>query len=482
MMHEEAAMKSQDADVLIVEDSPTQAEKLRYLIEQKGYSARVAANGQMALEMIGDRKPNLVLSDVVMPEMDGYTLCQTIKEDPRWRDVPVILITSLSDPKDIVRGLECGADNFIHKPYSNSYLLTRIEYVLMNQELRAGKNMDVGIVLYLNKQKHFINSQRQQILDLLISTYEQAILVNEELRQREGQVIELNMRLAQYTTELEETNRVIAAKNIELEHASRAKSEFLANMSHELRTPLNAILGFSEAMKDGLVGPLEAEQKEYITDIFNSGSHLLSLINDILDLARIEAGKLELEPTLTDVGELLRTNLAVVRERAMTHSIRLTLEIESLPPILVDQRKFKQIVFNLVSNAVKFTPDGGDVIVSLRRLSREQLADMLEAESTSPAALAAEDYIELSVMDTGIGMGASEIERLFQPFVQLDSGFSRKFEGSGLGLAIVKQLVDLHCGTLEVKSKLGQGSQFIVYLPSRTTLPIPPARGSLQGK
>ncbi len=420
-------MINEEMDILIVEDSPTQAEKLRYLIESKGYGVRTASNGQMALEKIGEKKPNLVISDVVMPEMDGYTLCRTIKEDERWKDVPVILVTSLTDPKDIVRGLECGADNFIRKPYPDAYLLTRINYVLMNQQMRFGKNMDVGIVLYLGGQKHFINSQRQQILDLLISTYEQAVLVNEELQLRERQVIELNMRLAQYAAELEETNRAIAGKNVELEHASRTKSEFLANMSHELRTPLNAILGFSEALKDGLIGEMEPEQKEYIGDIFDSGTHLLSLINDILDLAKIEAGKLELDLVPTDVGALVRSSVAIMRERALAHRIRLTLEIEPTEWVLVDQRKFKQIIFNLLSNAVKFTSDGGDIVVGLRRIEYGQLAAMLPLEDQTPHLAEADHYLELCIIDTGIGMGATELERLFQPFVQLDSGLSRRY-------------------------------------------------------
>jgi two-component system sensor histidine kinase/response regulator len=457
-------LKNEEVDILIVEDSPTQAEKMRYLIEGKGYQVRVAADGAKALDAIKVRKPNLVLSDVLMPEMDGFTLCKLIKEDENWRDIPVILITTLKDPKDIVRGLESGADNFIRKPYAENYLLARIEYVLMNYQLRSGKNMDVGIVLYLGNQKHFISSQRQQILDLLISTYEQAIFVNEELIERERQVIELNMRLAQYTSELEATNLVIARKNLELEHANRAKSEFLANMSHELRTPLNAILGFSEALKDGLVGALAERQKEYVTDIFESGSHLLSLINDILDLAKIEAGRMELEILPTDVPALLGTSLALLTERAHSHQVRLNMEIAPMNIVMLDQRKFKQIVFNLVSNAIKFTPNGGEVLVTVGKAMK--LPDSVAAAAgltKSPAANSA--FIELSVVDTGIGMQAEALDKLFQPFVQLDGGLTRRYEGSGLGLAIVKQLVELHHGLMEVKSEVGYGSKFTVFLP-----------------
>ena len=460
-------MKNDKIDILIVEDSPTQAEKLRHLIQSRGYQARIAHNGTQALAAIAERKPQIVLSDIVMPEMDGYALCKAIKSHESWSDIPVVLVTSLTDPKDIVRGLESGADNFIRKPYAEGYLLQRIEYVLMTQKFRVGTNMDVGIVLYLGGQKHFINSQRQQILDLLISTYEQAVFVNEQLLARERQVIELNMRLAQYSSELEATNRLIASKNVELEHASRAKSEFLANMSHELRTPLNAILGFSEALKDDLVGELRPDQKEYIKDIYYSGTHLLTLINDILDLAKIEAGRMELELSQTDLVALLKSTMSVLRERAFTRNIRMTLEADQMPPFSVDQRKFKQIVFNLLSNAIKFTPDGGAVTAILRRTERTPLPEMMADDLISIVTPSSRQYIEFSVIDTGIGLEEAGLTKLFQPFVQLDTGLTRKYDGTGLGLAIVKQLVDLHGGMLEVKSEPGSGSQFTVLFPIR---------------
>ena len=162
-------IKPDEIEILIVEDSPTQAERLRRLIQSLHYNARVAANGQLALAAIRERKPHLVLSDIVMPEMNGYDLCRAIKADPTLRDIPVILVTSLNDPKDIIRGIECGADNFIRKPYAEDYLLNRISHMLMNQKLRKNQNVEIGIALYLGDQKHFINAERQQILDLLIS-------------------------------------------------------------------------------------------------------------------------------------------------------------------------------------------------------------------------------------------------------------------------------------------------------------------------
>jgi len=182
-------------EILIAEDSPTQAAQLAHLLEQRGYLVTVAANGREALALLERRKPNLVISDIVMPELDGYGLCKAIKTDKNLKDIPVMLVTTLSDPQDVIRGLECGADNFIRKPYDERYLLSRIDYLLMNLELRKNQKMQMGMEIDLGGKKHFINAERQQILDLLISTYEQAVEINSELRQRE--------------TELEHSNQVL---------------------------------------------------------------------------------------------------------------------------------------------------------------------------------------------------------------------------------------------------------------------------------
>jgi len=183
-------------EVLIAEDSPTQAEKLRYLLEEHGCTVVTAPDGKQALAAARRRKPTLVISDVMMPELDGYGLCKAIKSDERLKDIPVMLVTSLSDSQDVIRGLECGADNFIRKPYERRYLLTRIEQLLMNLELRKNQKMQMGVEIELGGRKHFITSERQQILDLLISTYEQAVHINTELKLRERELRHSNTSLA----------------------------------------------------------------------------------------------------------------------------------------------------------------------------------------------------------------------------------------------------------------------------------------------
>ncbi|HKY78209.1 MAG TPA: response regulator [Acidimicrobiia bacterium] len=226
----------------------------------------------------------------------------------------------------------------------------------------------------------------------------------------------------------------------DLESASRHKSEFLASMSHELRTPLNAIIGFSEVLRDEMFGPLNERQADYLNDILTSGRHLLSLINDILDLSKIEAGKMELDLTTFSLPAALENGLTMIRERAANHGIGLGLEIApEVGEITADERKVKQVVFNLLSNAVKFTPDGGRINLSARCSHGE---------------------VEVAVRDTGIGIAPENQERVFEEFQQ-----AGQREGSGLGLALCRSFVELHGGHIRLQSEVGEGSTFAFTLP-----------------
>jgi signal transduction histidine kinase len=226
----------------------------------------------------------------------------------------------------------------------------------------------------------------------------------------------------------------------QLEAANQHKSEFLANMSHELRTPLNAVIGFSEVLKERMFGELNDKQAEYIDDIHSSGKHLLSLINDILDLSKIEAGRMELELSEFSLPEMLQSTLVLLRERASNHNIALGLEVApGIDSVRADERKVKQVMLNLLSNAVKFTPDGGAINVR---------------------AAAASDAIEISVTDTGIGIAPEDQAAVFEEFKQVGHDSARKAEGTGLGLALTKKFVELHGGTIRVESTLGKGSTF----------------------
>ena len=232
----------------------------------------------------------------------------------------------------------------------------------------------------------------------------------------------------------------IEEKNRQLEVANQHKSEFLANMSHELRTPLNAIIGFSEVLKESMFGELNEKQDEYIQDIHGSGHHLLSLINDILDLSKVEAGRMELTISQFDIPSSIDNAVMLVRERASRHALALEVKVDPrLNSFPGDERKFKQILLNLLSNAVKFTPEGGRVVVTAQ-----------------PAG----EGVEVSVSDTGIGIAPEHLEAVFEAFRQVGSDYNIKREGTGLGLALVKQFVELHGGRISVESVLNQGSTF----------------------
>jgi signal transduction histidine kinase/CheY-like chemotaxis protein/CHASE3 domain sensor protein len=257
--------------------------------------------------------------------------------------------------------------------------------------------------------------------------------------------------LARLSERLTETNDKLREQAAELERANRMKTEFLATMSHELRTPLNAIIGFADVLRDGLAGELAEQQREFVGDIQSSGEHLLALINDILDLSKVEAGKMELDLAATDVRGVLQHALTMVRERATSHRIALSVDDAGLPDeAVVDARKLKQIAYNLLSNAVKFTPDGGAVAMRCR----------VDHDVARPV-------LELTVADTGTGIGPEDQKRLFQPFVQIDGSLAKRYEGTGLGLAMVRRLAELHGGSVEVESELGRGSTFTVRLPYR---------------
>jgi signal transduction histidine kinase len=233
----------------------------------------------------------------------------------------------------------------------------------------------------------------------------------------------------------------------EIQAASRHKSEFLANMSHELRTPLNAIIGFSEMLDEQIFGELNEKQAEYVRDIHESGDHLLSLINDILDLSKIEAGRMELDLKKFDVRTALDNAVTLVKERTLRHGINLEVDFDSkLNEMIADERKFKQVLLNLLSNAIKFTPEGGTIGVS---------------------AINGHDNLEVKVSDTGIGISPEDQQYIFEEFRQVTEDANQALEGTGLGLTLTKKFVEMHGGEISVQSQVGKGSTFSFSIPLR---------------
>jgi signal transduction histidine kinase len=374
---------SKPASILIVDDDDIVREIMRAELEADGFQVTEAVDGVEACQKCWARLPDLVIADVVMPRMDGFALCRELRANPASQFVPILQATGLDDIDSIEQAYQAGATDFIGKPLPWTILKHRVRYML-----RSARAFD-------------------------------------------------ELRRSQET--------LIAAKDA-AEAANRAKSEFLANMSHELRTPLNAIIGFSTIMREGLFGALPGKYTEYAGMVCDSGTHLLAIINDILDLAKAESDGLELREEDVDIARVVALSSTIVREMADKVGVNYNVTMaEVLPHVRADSGKLRQILINLLGNAVKFTPSGGNVTLS--------------ADSGPDGVL------QFRIADTGIGIPADKMEVAMAPFGQVDSRLARRFEGTGLGLPLTKRLVEMHGGTFHLASEPGKGTIVTVRLP-----------------
>jgi PAS domain S-box-containing protein len=300
----------------------------------------------------------------------------------------------------------------------------------------------------------------QQIANQLAIAVQQASLF-EQLQQ------ELTER-QQAQQQLTERNEQLGASNEELARATRLKDEFLANMSHELRTPLNAIQGMSEGLQEQVFGVVNEQQIKALQTIERSSSHLLELINDILDVAKIESGQMELDCTPVSINYLCQSSLPFIKQQALQKRIQLEIKVPlNLPDLLIDERRMRQVLINLLNNAVKFTSNGGRISLEVSRQQRRADPDSAD----SPPHFLVKETLRIAVIDTGIGIAPENINKLFQPFIQIDGALNRQYTGTGLGLALVKRIVELHGGQVGLTSTVGVGSCFTIDLPNTACVP-----------
>lgn len=330
---------------------------------------------------------------------------------------------------------------------------------------------DIGLSAVFNAGRFDLGFYTGRLYGLLAASFVLVVLMLENGMLYAG-LVEAHGRERQKNADLQRLNAKLDDFNHQLQQASRFKSEFLANMAHELRTPLNAVIGFAELLKEERVGRLLDKQKRFANQIFDSGHHLLALINDILDLSKVEAGRMSLDLQSVEPNDFLRECLALFDEAVERRGIRLS--YEPLPrrgPVMVDPRKLRQIIYNLLSNAVKFTPDGGEVTLSARIAQRG--APWHAAPTGTVARVLplpegeGESLLEIVVTDSGDGMRGEDLPQLFEAFRQLRSPNQARYVGTGLGLALVSRFAALHGGTVGVASALGRGSQFAVWIPWR---------------
>jgi two-component system sensor histidine kinase/response regulator len=423
--------------ILAVEDSRTQAEALRAMLTDAGHTVTVARSATEALQALGIAPVDLVISDVIMPGMTGFDLCRTLRADPAFASTPFILLTSLAEPLDVVNALECGADNYVTKPYDPEQLLRRIERTMQSRAAREPRPLSDPIDITFLGEKFRVTADREQIIDVLISSFEDVVRANAALRAAEQERATLYAMERQARLDSEHARQ-------RAEEANQAKSEFLAMMSHDLRTPLNAIGGYSELLAIGVRGPVNEAQLADLERIRRNQRHLLNLVNDVLSFARLETGEIPLNIGPVKLDATVRPLRAMIRPQAAKRAIEYEyVGCESDVIVTADGDRVEQILINLLGNAIKSTPDGGRV--------------------TMGCAVRGDTGI-VTVTDTGVGIPESKLAVIFDPFVQVDANRGKR-DGVGLGLAISRKLARAMSGDVSVESVEGQGSTFILSLP-----------------
>ena len=381
-----------DCLILVVDDMSQNLKVIGSMLERVGYETTFATSGKQALERVEAAQPDLILLDLMMPEMSGLEVCEHLKANPSFCQIPIIFLTASNEQDDLLQAFRTGAADYITKPFRPEEVLIRIENHLYSQKLKQ----------QLEKR----NNQLQKEI-------ENRCLIEEALQKAKEAA----------------------------EAANRAKSIFLANMSHELRTPLNAILGFTQLMNYS--DNLTLDQQKNLSIIQRSGEHLLNLINDILDLSKIEAGRATLNDHEFDLLEFVSEIEEIFQLKAKEKELYLKVVI--IPPIpqaiKSDRLKLRQILINLIGNAIKFTKCGGVSVKVLFQKSQEKA------------------FLSFKISDTGVGIPPEDINKLFQPFVQTQAGIASS-EGTGLGLAISRKYVQLLGGDITVNSQLGEGTTF----------------------
>ncbi len=402
-IRENYAINLKGAKILIVDDTSENLNLLRKVLAKEGYELFVANSGEKAIKIATRAVPDLILLDVMMPVMDGFETCRRLKEDPTFKEVPVIFITAKNQTADMVEAFQAGGVDFINKPFRHEEVLVRVRTHL---------------------QTHFLLKQQER----LVMMAHQAQKIADQARQ-------------------------VA------EAANRAKSIFLAKMSHELRTPLTAILGYTDLLEE------EVEDFGYdniLPDLYkiqNAGKSLLAIVSDILDLAKIEADKMEISFTDFEVHKLVSEVTAKILPAITSRNNTLVVNSpKDLGTMYSDHYKLSQILSNLLDNANRFTPSPGTITMTVSRYA---------TQSSGISANTSSEWLRFCISDTGTGIKPEMIEKIFQAFVQVDDSYTRSHDGAGLGLTICDRLSQTLGGRVYVSSEEGKGAIFCLNLPTR---------------
>jgi len=410
--------------ILIVEDSLTQAMVLEEILMSSNYLIKIAANGHKALEWLESNRPALIISDIIMPGMDGYSFCKKIKTDPKFQNIPVILLSSLTHTSDVIKGLDSGADNFISKPCDPGILTNAIENALNSDnpdELESEANE------YLIKHRgedYKLNAARGKMFRFLLATYETAIQRNDALLAAQNDLY--------FKTE-------------QLEKLNAEKDKFFSIIAHDLRGPFSAFLGFTQMMVEDLHAMELKDIQEMAVSMKGSAENLYRLLENLLQWAKMQRGLIPYNPEVFSLLPIITESISMVNESAKNKEIRISCEIQEELDVYVDSNILQAVLRNLISNAVKFTPKGGEISLAAKPSGNK--------------------LIELSITDSGIGMNAVMLDNLFEINNNSNRQGTEGEPSSGLGLILCKDFVEKLGGEIWVESEVGKGSVFSFTIP-----------------
>lgn len=400
--------------IMGVEDSVVQAKKLKHFLDENNLPSKIFHSAPEAYKMALKEPPVLIISDIVMPVMDGYEFCKKLKDDKNLREIPIILLTSLRDPLDIIKGLQAGADNFITKPYEEKYLLSRIHYLLANSEIRRSGGGEMVLEIMFRGNKYAINSDKKQILDLLLSVYEAAVQRNDELIMAQEQLQTMNESLISANRELE---------------------AFSYTVSHDLRSPLHTIYGYTQLMQEDYSDRLDPEAQGFLETIMKATRNMSQLIDDLLKFSR--SGRAVIKKEELNMSDLAGQIMISIRQRDPSRVAHV--RIQQGMTCNGDKSLMGVVLDNLLGNAWKYTGKKSEAEITFGMTEKDGAAVFF-------------------VTDNGAGFDMEKAGKMFNPFERFHS--SEEFQGTGVGLATVRRILDKHDGSIWAESKVGEGSTF----------------------
>jgi two-component system, sensor histidine kinase and response regulator len=449
-------------EILIAEDSPTQAEQLKHILEKHSYKVYHANNGKEAVALLKNLKPALIISDIVMPEMNGYELCKTVKSDESTKDILVILLTTLSDTRDVIEGLACGADYFITKPYREGYLLSHIEQALTNNLFYMTERARINVDIPVAGRTRSISMDPQQMLTMLISTYESAIDRNTELVRTQEELSKINDHLEELvvertialTNEITERKRaeeelrkhkdnleeIVKERTLELEASNHELEAFAYSVSHDLRAPLRGIDGFSQALLDDYGDRIDATASDYLRRIRAGSQRMGLLIDDLLKLSRVTRSEIVFK--MIDLSSMVREITDELVKTAPNRKAEFV--IQNGVKAVGDPRLLRVALENLLGNSWKYTSKHPTARIEF---GIENL----------------EEGMAYFIKDDGAGFDIAYVDKLFSPFQRLHS--ADDFPGTGIGLATVQRIIRKHGGWVWAEAAIEKGATMHFTLP-----------------